>query len=829
MENLRKKIYETIKEISKPSRYIGSEIGSINKDWEKAKLKGVIAFPDLYEVGISNLGCRILYNIANKKEDFLLDRVYAPDIDFRDKLIEKNLNLYGLESFKPLKDFDVVAFSLQYELCYPTILKMLELGGVSIRRFNRDESEPIILAGGPCCYNPNPMLDFIDCFLIGDGEELFIESLETIKNSKEQGKTRKEILKELSNLEGAYVPDFSEKVKRQTSELKKENTPTIFPVPYSSSVHDRAVVEIRRGCGRMCRFCQSCFVNLPIRERNAKEAFELVNESLENTGYEEYSLLSLSTSDYTNIENLVCSLNSKHRHSGASISFPSQRADKFNLKLAEEVSSVRKSTITFAPEAGSQRLRDAINKNLKEEEILNALQSVYEAGWNRAKLYFMIGLPAETQEDLDGIIDLLKKAKDNAFRIKREKNLNRHFDMTCTISIFVPKPFTPFQWFGQNKKEDIIEKIKYLRIKIKEVRGVNLKFHNTNMSVLEACLCRGGKNLSNLIERAYLNGCYLDAWDEYFDLSAWEKSAKEANITIESIAEKDFAIEELLPWDFIDTGVRKDWLIGEYKKAFESVLGNCCENQCVNCGVCDNQRKTIRSNEIIEIQTTEKREEVIEKSSQDNHKYRLKIQKKDHLKYISHLDWQGYLYKVARKAGLKLAFTEGFNPSPKISFALALSVFVESECEYVDIELKEKIDEEELKEKLNKHLREESMILKVKKLSSEDLKPAKLIKFASYKAKTNYKITDMETIAKNFCLSENVTVEEISSKGLKRQINLKDFVYSLNTNGTELEFILKVNPDKNLRADKFLEHLTGIKNWEILRTGLLDGNLKELI
>jgi len=618
-EKLEKILYK----VNKPSRYIGNEPGSANKDWESAETRTALAFPDLYEIGISNLGLRILYNRINNypEKNFLADRVYAPETDFRDNLKAETLSLYGLESRRPLKEFDLIAFSLQYELSYPTILSMLEQAFIPYKSANRTNEDPFIIAGGPGSYNPEPISEYIDAFIIGDGESVIIEILETIRESKQQGLCRKEILVKLSQLQGIYVPLFYEVTpfsskpqlshhKRQSNypefvsgsqsigfkipeiinkridEIDHTNYPVDFPVPFMSAVHDRAVIEIRRGCGRMCRFCQPCFVNFPVREKSPENVIKLVDEAVCNTGYEEYSLLSLSSNDYGNIENLVSTLNKKHSQNGTSLSLPSQRADKFSLELAELVQAVRKSTITIAPEAGTQRLRNVINKNLTEQQILDAVLSVYKAGWQSIKLYFMIGLPTETYEDLDGINELLRKIRYEANRLKSELNLKKNLNINCTVSIFIPKPFTPFQWSGQENHNILQEKIRYLKDKTRSIKGVKLNFHDIFLCRLEAVFSRGDRLLNHLIEVVHKKGSYLDAWREHFNKQLWIEAAEETGINLEEYAEKEFSPKDELPWDMLNIGVKKEWLLQEYQNALNASLTVPCEEACSNCGVC---------------------------------------------------------------------------------------------------------------------------------------------------------------------------------------------------------------------------------------------------
>ncbi len=854
------KLEKILLDVKKPSRYIGSEQGCSKKQWESSKVRLAFVFPDLYEVGISNLGLRVLYNIVNNVmgSDFYADRVYAPDKDFKEKLEENNLPLYGLESFKPLNEFDFLAFSLQYELSYPTVLAMLSMANVPIKSEHRNESHPIIIAGGPCCYNPEPMADFIDLFTIGDGEDLNRQLLEKYKGLKDQNLSREDILFNLSKLEGVYAPTFYEmqgdfskplpkkdgvpdKIKRRViTDLKMADCPEDHPVPYSSGVHDRAVIEVRRGCGRMCRFCQPGHVNLPIREQDSTKVVDAAEKLLRNTGYDEYSLLSLSSSDYNGIESLVCALNNKFAGEGISISLPSQRADNFSLNLAEMVQSVRKSTLTFAPEAGSQRMRNIINKNLTEEQILDAVITVYQAGWKSVKLYFMIGLPFETYDDLDGILLLLKNVKDKCKEIRREKNLSCHLDITCTISIFVPKPFTPFQWCAQDSKDVISEKISYLKSKIKYIKGVRLKFHAPSHSQLEAVLAKGDRNLCKIIEAAYKNGAYLDPWDEYFNIDLWQKAFDEASTIMEDYSCRALSQDDSLPWDIIDIGIDNAWLKKSYAASVEESLITCCEDSCSSCGICKNiNAKKIINKGIPQIENCDKIN--IRKVYEKVFRYRLKLQKTGFLRYISHLDWQKLLYKAFKKSGISLNFTKGFNPSPKISIGLALVLFLESETEFADIELIEELQEDELLERLNKNLPEESKILSVQKICGSQPVVDKIAKWAKYTAQPiEDMLDDAQSINEkidNFLKAEKILIEKTNfKKKTKKIIDIKPGVQSIKLDRDKLEFVLRVgqadiNDDVNIpivKPNEFLEaFMPGVK-WRIKRVRLMDRNLKEL-
>ncbi len=877
-EDLKIKIEKLLYEVNKPSQYIGLEAGAFIKNWDTAKVKTCIAFPDMYEIGVSNLGHRILYSLINSydKDDFLADRAYAPANDFKEVLKNNNLPLFAVESYRALSEFDVIAFSLQYELSYPTILAMLEMGGIKYKSSERGENAPLIIAGGPGSYNPEPLNEFIDAFIIGDGEEVLIEVLEEVNKAKSDKLFKDKLLENLTKIEGIYVPKFykpladfgrpypieknvPEKVCKRISDMDVSNVPVQFPVPYLSTVHDRAVIEIRRGCSRMCRFCQSCFVNLPVRDRKEEDIITVLERTLKNTGYDEYSLLSLSSSDYKNIESLVSVLNSSFEPEKISLSLPSQRADAFSLKLAQLVQSVRKSTLTFAPEAGSQRLRDVINKNLNEDQIFNAVLTSYQAGWNKIKLYFMIGLPNETFEDLDEIINLLKKIKDKTKEIAGRNGFNtKPLDLTCTVSTFVPKSFTPFQWYGQNPVELIEEKISYLKEKAQILKGVKLNFNDSFLCRIEAVFARGDRRLNSLIENVYRKGSYLDAWEESFNKHLWEEAAIDVGIDLEFYASREINPQKELPWDFIDTGLDKNWLIDEYKKSLEAVAGIPCDEKCSNCGVCSTFNKkplTVVQSPVISKSSAS----AIKIQEEERYRYRLKLQKIGFLKYISHLDWLRMIYRAMRKAGIKLCFTQGFNPSPKIAIGNALPLFTESICEYADIEILSPLEEELLKAKINEFLPEESKILKIVKIPKEEKALDRQVSWAKYVCEPldlhvleainlNYAINDFLSKDKVFfqkekhkALKHKSKIRVIDIKPCVQSVLLEDedlgilkLILSAGQGHVEKESIGKNEPYMNkittsLRADKFLEFLYPSVKWKIKRISLLDGNLRELI
>ena len=827
-----------LKEAKRPYQYIGEEMNSCTKEITADMATMCLIFPDKYEIGISNLGQRILYDYVNSFDKFYMDRAYAPDVDFKNILEKSGKLYYGHTSKKALNTFDLVAFSLQYEMAYPTVLKILELGGIEVKNTERKENSPIICAGGPCTYNPAPMSDFIDVFAIGDGEEVMAEILDVIYNAKKNNVSRIEILKQIAELEGCYVPQIHDKINKiinkRIVQLDEKNLVTNYPVPFSPSVHDRAVVEIRRGCGRMCRFCQPGHVNLPIRERNPQQIKDAALKILNNTGYDEYSLLSLSSNDYPNIENLLESINSCLCGQNISASLPSQRIDSFSVKIADLVNDVRKTAITLAPEAGSQRLRDVINKNLSEEQIVNISLKCYENGYNHLKYYFMMGLPTETYEDLDEMCNLLSKIRYLANQKKKELNLDNNLNITATVSIFVPKPHTPFQWCSQISFDDAVEKIKYLKEKEKHIKGVKLNIHDIFTSKLEALLTRADKSLNNFIYELYKNGSYLDAWSENFSKDFWKEIAQKCNVDIEKLTTQQFGLDDNLPWAFINCGIDDSWFKEQYNLAIKNTAVPTCETKCSNCGVCKNFKthKTFSNKELLPIEKNEK----IKQDNQNLYKYRIHCDKKAYLSYLSHLDWQNTFIKYLRKTDLKLAFSQGFNPMPKISMGIALPIFAQSECEYIDFETVEKYSADEIKSKLEKVIPEIINIFTVKEIAKNTpslMIEAQWTKYAIKKSDGGVLKNEEMWYIKNVLSSNELYLEKKNKKGVDIKINVSNSVANVDfceKTGT-LYLTLKSGQGsdiKSIRADDFMELVFPGVQFDIVREKYLDIDLKEI-
>ncbi|MBY0402918.1 MAG: radical SAM protein, partial [Cyanobacteria bacterium] len=575
--------------VMKPGRYLGIEQGAYRKSFQDAKVTMGLVFPELYEIGFSNYAHKLFYSLINQQEGFLCDRAYAPALDFKAKLKEFNMPLYGVESKAALKAFDMLAFSLQYELNYTTILGVLEAAQIPFYRKDRETSDqeyPLLIAGGPGCGNPMPLSPFFDAFIIGDGEEVLIEILEIIALHKQKSSSRTLLIQALAKLEGIYIPGVTPVAHKRIIDIATHQVELAPLIPVVGAVHDRVVIEARRGCDRMCRFCQPCFINLPVREQSIDVIKESALKEIEKTGYEECSLLSLSIADYSELKPLITEVAGALKEKNVSLSLPSQRADRFNLEVAEAVQSVKKSTLTFAPEAGTARMRNVINKNLSDAEIMNAVTTAFRAGWNKVKLYFMIGLPTETQEDLDGIYEMVLRMRSLCEEIKREPGLSlkSHLEVNITLSNFVPKPHTPFQWVPQDSIETLHQKIKYLRSLFRPIRGVKINYTDPELSKLEAVISKGGEELADVIVSAYEKGAYLDAWDDVQNFQKWYVALKENNLDYEAYTrERLVNPEDSLPWDPIDVGLEKSWLKKEFEIAKLATGTVPCFEACSTC------------------------------------------------------------------------------------------------------------------------------------------------------------------------------------------------------------------------------------------------------
>jgi len=789
-------VEQFLPQVFKPGQYLGNEWGARRKPFDGCDVRLALAFPDMYELGMSNFGLKILYQLVNDFEGLLVDRTYAPasDLEALMRQAKPAVPLFAFESRQPLYNFELVGFSLQYELTYSNVLNMLDLAQLPVKAHERTELFPLIFGGGPSSVNPEPMAPFMDFFIIGDGELAIPAVMNLVREFKAahlaaveskphlSAHYRQWLLAKLaSEISGVYVPALYElkendvvvtpmplsplvdslqkalpehfealeslrqalipqRVLRQIAPLTDSNQPTTNLVPYLALVHDRETLEVRRGCDRGCRFCQPGYTFLPVRERSAADLLELSKKALANSGHEEYSLLSLCVSDYTSLHDSVRALNREHSATRASLSFPSQRADRMNLEIAEELKAVRKSGITLAPEAGTEKLRAVINKGLSHQQIISAIESAYKSGWASVKLYFMCGLPFEDDSDLQGIIDILKEAEHHCNVIRRAdiENHKKALEITCTISNFVPKPFTPFQWFGQVNPRETARRHAVLRAKLREsgMRKVTLNVTDPAISLLEAAISRGDRKVGEMIYRAWQGGAIFDAWDDRYKPEIWEKAAESLGVTLEDLACPDLEVGSRQAFDVVHIGLHDWWLKREWEKAVNAVeTAACTENTCHACGICTELDTThTLANPNVEVMkknpfvkelnaNTSDGEShpslffvapqapVVEPSPDTHVRLRFAFSKTGDLRFIGHLDMQNLLVRAARRAALPMAYTQGFNPQPKLSLACPLPLFQEGLRELADIELVEHLTCEQFKQRINQQLPPEVQIV----------------------------------------------------------------------------------------------------------------------
>ena len=601
---------EILLKISQPARYIGGEVNMVKKDPSKVAVRFAMCFPDVYEIGMSHLGIQILYDMFNRRDDVYCERVYSPWMDLDPIMREQKIPLFAVESQDPIKNFDFLGITIQYEMCYTNILQVLELSQIPLHAEDRTEEDPIVIGGGPCTYNPEPIAPFFDLFYMGEGEVVYFDLIDRYKEIKARGGSRQEFLEMAAQIPGIYVPAFYDVSYKEdgTIEAMTTNNPhapqtvskqlvmdmsdTWYPekpvVPYLRATQDRVVLEIMRGCIRGCRFCQAGMVYRPVRERSLEELKRLARTMLKSTGHEEISLSSLSSSDYTKLEGIVNFLIDEFDGKGVNVSLPSLRIDAFSLDVMSKVQDVKKSSLTFAPEAGSQRLRNVINKGLTEENILNGSAEAFKGGWNRVKLYFMLGLPTETVEDMQGIAELSEKVAEVYYDTVPKEQRHGKVQVTASTSFFVPKPFTPFQWAPMCTKEQFLERASIVNHRMKEMlnkKSLRYNWHEADVTVLEGVLARGDRKVAAVIEEAYRKGAIYDSWSEYFNNDIWMKAFETCGVDIDFYTTRERSLDEVFPWDFIDAGVTKDFLKREWANAQAETVTPNCRMRCSGCGV----------------------------------------------------------------------------------------------------------------------------------------------------------------------------------------------------------------------------------------------------
>ena len=758
-----KKIENLLKQVEKPGRYTGGEFGANLKPKKDGDLTIAFCFPDAYEIGMSNLGMKILCDNFNRVPYIRCERCYAPRDDMEKLMRAESIPLFSIDSREPLSNFDIVAFTLQYELSYSNVINMLDLASIPLYSKDRNENHPLIIGGGPCAYNPEPIADFFDVFSIGEGEEALLEFAELYYNCKKDKVSRKDFLRKASHINGMYVPslydvtynddgtiksvlpkhdDVPSKIRKTIIEdFDKVYFPTAPAVPNIEVVHDRVMLEVFRGCIRGCRFCQAGMVYRPYREKSPETLDQIARKCISNTGYSEISLSALSISDYTHIKPLIERLLEWTEDKKVNLSLPSMRLDSFYGELLEKTMNVRQSGLTFAPEAGTQRLRNVINKNINESDIVSACDSAFDSGRYSVKLYFMNGLPTETEDDILGIAETAKTVLDTYYSKPRQKG--KQPSVTVSVSCFVPKPFTPFQWEPQDTREMLIEKQQLLKNNIKS-RKISYKYHDADVSFLEAVFARGDRRLAPALAEACKRGQRFDSWDEFFNIEVWEEIFKDCGIDPTFYANRRIGFDEVLAWDHIDCGIRKEFLINEAKKAYAETTTPDCRTKCSACGM-----KCKPYDSIPEEYTPKKAVAKNEASNVLTH-VRVFFKKKGSMKFISHLDLARSVTRALFRTELPIYYTEGFNPHPKIVFALPLSIFQESEYEIFDFALYTPVPFAEIEEKLKKAFPE----LEIFKVT-----------------KPKFKLKEVSSASYKIALTTTLTADEISEK-LKAPVNV---------------------------------------------------------
>jgi radical SAM family uncharacterized protein/radical SAM-linked protein len=815
--------------IEKPSRYLGMEVNSVHKPDEEVIARAVLAFPDLYEVGMSHLGTQILYGLGNQVKGVQVERVFLPEKDMLSQLAEKSLPLFTLESRTSLADCSLVGFTLQSELTYTNLLAMLEAGGIPLRSADREDGHPVILAGGPCAFNPEPLAPFVDLFLLGDGEEQWVELLKLVRDMKAKGAARKDVINAVSEkIPGIYNPSLfpegasaGEVVARApVVGLEREIPVGSFLVPFMQTVHDRINVEVTRGCTRGCRFCAAGMVYRPVRERSAQSVFDLARQALAATGYEDLSLNSLSVGDYGPLDEVLSGLMDCYEGDKISLSLPSMRVGSLTPEVARQIQRVRKTGFTIAPEAGTERLRKVVNKEFSDNEIKETAGWVFSQGWDAVKLYFMIGLPTETDEDLEGLAALAREL--STLAPSRGK-------VTVNLSPFVPKPHTPFQWSAQDSEEELKRKLSFLRESLR-LKKVQVRWGRTDQAILEAVLARGDRKVGDAIEAAYLLGAIRDGWEEHFSWDTWQAAFENTGVDPDWYAGREWSTDEPLPWDHISCGVSKEFLLREYKKAVAGeVTPDCREAGCRACGTCSPEEAAeippLRE-AAADVEMTEVGKQQTAEPEKTVRRIRCLFSKVGDTRFLGHLETMRAFERAARRGGVPLAFTGGFHPKPKITFALSLPMGVEGQGEMVDFELGGSVSPQRFAEVMNRSLPAGLRVDRAWKAPLEGQALNSRVAGLTYTAALPGSVTDLEERVSAVLAAGSVSIER-ERKGKKRTLELKDYLQEMETEGdSTLSFGLRFKGEQgSVRPQEVLEAVLGeamppVQEVTITRTAL---------
>ena len=822
-----KTIEDILPLIEKPSRYLGGEINQIKKDPDSVKLRFALAFPDLYEIGTSHFGMQILYHILNRHADIAAERVFAPGVDMEARLRSAGLPLFTLESRRPLNRFDIIGFSLLYELNYTNMLTILALAGIPFYAAQRDNAHPIIIAGGPCTCNPEPIADFFDAIIVGDGETVIMELAQTWMACNKNTRPDKEaLLKRWSRIEGVYIPAFFEPqydacgfqtlvprypdythVKRTiVADLDQVPFPQKPIVPYGKPVHDRLRLEIARGCTRGCRFCQAGMIYRPVRERSPESLLALGDQALNATGYEDISLLSLSTGDYGCIVPLMEHLMSGLAAENVAVSLPSLRAGTLTPELMKLIKTVRKTGFTIAPEAGSQRLRDVINKNISETEIFATVKDAFDLGWQVIKLYFMIGLPTETAEDLKALVDLVKALR----KIKRPSRSRGQINVS--LATFIPKPHTPFQWAAQLSLAESEDRIKRVQDQLK-LSGIQFKWQNPKVSRLEGVWARGDRRLSRLLVAAYNKGCKFDGWSDHFRFDLWESAFDEQGVDPDFYTTRARDVCEPLPWDHINTQLTKTFLSDEWENAHQGVYtADCRVDDCNQCGVCDFEQIEPRTHQALADNLVKARPSNVEKQATYK-KLNVFYAKQDAAKYFGHLELVNIFLRALKRADIEVKFSEGFHPKPRVSFDNPLPVGIESLKERFIVTVPDHIRPQAVMDGLNAHL-PAGLVITHCRLAPKKT-PATRHPLIRYQVTLKEDLLD-EARLNAFNRMSAAPIRLMSRKGKLKKIDLKAIVErSEFVNARQLKFTLRSEPGKTVRPFDLLRHIFNLTEEQV--------------